>query len=254
MIGSTIVSGLIFAAICTGMEDFSSKLSYLQSSFETEKPYFTSCPKDEDLKKLFNEHKDAFHQIAKMAMEDKISSFRKSWIFHQNCDMVFFPYLVGEFPSDKVISREKFFKYLELMKECKIQEFENEYDDLKSDHPAKAENEAQTETESETSATCKKDLGSRGIKFFIFQEYEYDKVPKGKYLNVDKHIIYFQKDEKIKYEKDTDSLKELDIKQFQAKASYVRLEPNWTIRKSFSIQNESTDGDSNILVESRDKE
>ncbi|MDX2105855.1 MAG: hypothetical protein SFY67_05580 [Candidatus Melainabacteria bacterium] len=239
-IGSVLVSGLIFAAICTGMQDFSSKVSFLQNSFETEKPYFTSCPKDEELKKLYSEHKNAFHQLANMAQDDKVSSFRKGWIFHQDCSMVFFPYVLGEFPSDKLISREKFFKYLALMNECKIQDFGYECDDFKTEHPIKAENPNEVISVSDKSNSkddSSKETDSRGIKFYIYQEYNYDKVPEDKFIATDKHIYYFKDDKGLKTISDTDSLKSLDISKFAATAAYYKLDPHWVIKKSNALQN-----------------
>lgn len=253
VVASVLCGGLIFAAICLGMTDISSKFSYLKNSFESEMPYFTECPKDEELKKLYCEHKNAFHQLAKMAYEDKLSSFRKNYIFHQDYSMVFFPYILGEFPSDKIISREKFFKYLALMNECKIQDFAFECDDFKTEHPIQTKNKEQTIADPNKASNSKDSpakTGSRGIKFYIFQEYNYDKVPEDKFIAIDKHIYYFQDDKKIKPALDTDSLKELDLSKFVATAAYRKLDPHWVIKKSNALQNFDPEKDEELQDDS----
>ena len=224
-----MLGGLVFAAICVGIKDFSSKVSYFQSAFEVETPYFTTCPDDQELKDLFAKHKESFHELAKMAQEDKLSSFRKSWIFHNDCSMVFFPYILGEFPPDKVISRERFFKYLALMKDCKIQDFEFQCDDQLTEHPIESQN---------TNHKNQKTRGSRGIKFFIFEEYKDDNAPAGKFIVIDKHILYSQTDKNCEFVTNTDDLKSIDFKKSTARAAYIKLEPNWAIKKSISLQDE----------------
>lgn len=229
LISTIVLGGLVFAAICLSMKDFSSKVSYFQSAFEVETPYFSNFPDDQELKDLFNKNKESFHELAKMAQEDKLSSFRKSWIFHKDCSMVFFPYILGEFPSDKIISRERFFKYLTLMKECKIQDFGYECDDQLTDRPIESQN---------TNQVNQKPRGSRAIRFFIFQEYKYDNAPEGKFIQVDKHILYSQTDKNCEFVSNTDDLRTIDIQKSIARAAYVKLEPNWAIKKSISLQDE----------------
>jgi len=253
IIAGVTVSAMIFAGICVGTSDFSSKASYLQNAFEVEKPYFTTIPSDKELKELFNKNKSAFHQLAKMAQEDKVSSLRKNCIFHNDSSMsmVFFPYILGEFPSDKIISRERFFKYLALMKECKIQDFGCEYDDERIDHPIQQE---QTESESSSDEKDTTNSETKGYQFFIFEDYNYDNVPKDKFLSTKKHIHYYRKDDEIEFVSDTDSLENLDQKKSTLKAAFVKLEPNWVIKKSISLENENPSSDGDEMVKSKDGE
>lgn len=194
-----------------GTEDFTKKVSYFQSAFEVEKPYFDSCPKDQELRELFKKQKKEFHQLAIMAHEDKISTFNKNWIFHndKNFSMTFCPYRMGEFPPDKIISRDRFFKYLDLLKLCKIQDISSDYEDQKS--------------ESNPNPISKS--GANGFRFSIFEDTKYDDVPAGKFISLAKNIYYFDDDDDFKVVPDTDALKELG--KSEKEVVYARLEPHW---------------------------
>lgn len=229
--GGLILGAFVLLCICIGSSDFSSKISYLQNSFEVEKPYFSSCPTDEELKKLFEEHKKDFHQLAIMAYEDKVSQFRKNWIFHNDssCSMVIYPYILGEFPSDKIISRDRFFKYLELMKRCKIQDIGNDFE---------------SEDKNDNNHDKVKSV-SKGLRFFIFEDYKYDDVPQDKFLAVNKHIYFSENDDRIKFVPDTDVIKESDKNSNMAKTAFAKLEDHWMIEKSISLENNDLNKDEN---------
>ncbi|QQR57277.1 MAG: hypothetical protein IPG59_20210 [Candidatus Melainabacteria bacterium] len=216
------LGGLVVAAIMVGTEDFGEKITYFQSAFEVDKPYFDSCPTDEELKKLFKEHKKDFHQLAIMAYEDKISQIRKNWIFHNDKyhGMVFYPYILGEFPPDTIVSRDRFFKYLDLMKKCKVQDIGADYE--------------QEGKDSENDDTGKSI--TKGLRFFLFEDYKYDDVPEEKFLAVNKHIYYYEKDDKIKFIPDTDIIKESDKVSDTTRTAFAKLEEHWMIEKSIGIE------------------
>ncbi len=229
VLGALTLCALIVATILVGTEDFTEKVSYFQSVFEVDKPYFESCPKDQELRDLFNKHKKEFHQLAIMAHEDKISTFNKNWIFHndKNFSMTFYPYRMGEFPPDKIISRERFFKYLDLLKSCKIQDIGSDYEEQKA--------EANPNPISKSEAN--------GFRFGIFEDSTYDDAPTGKFIYLTKNIHYFDNDDDFKVVPDTDAQKETGGS--ENVVTYARLEPHWCIKKTITFEDDAPSSDSN---------
>ncbi len=222
---------LVVAAVIVGTQDLGEKITYFQSTFEVDKPFFESCPKDQELKDLFNKHKKEFHQLAIMTYEDKISQLRKNWIFHNDssCSIVFYPHILGEFPPDKIVSRDRFFKYLDLMKKCKVQ-------DIGADYEAEDKND-----KSDVNAKSV----TKGLRFFIFEDYKYDDVPDNKFKAVNKHIYFYENDDKIKFVPDTDIIKESDKVNDTDRTAFVKLEDHWMIEKSISLENDDPSKDEN---------
>ncbi len=228
------LGALVVAAVMVGTEDFGEKITYFQSAFEVDKPYFDSCPNDQELKELFNKHKKGFHQLAIMVHEDNVNTFNKNWIFHndKNFSMTFCPYRMGEFPPDKIISREKFFKYLDFLKSCKIQDISSDYEEQKSESNPNAISES----------------GSKGFKFNVFEDSIYDNVPEGKYISLTKSIYYFENDNDFKVVPNTDVLKELG--KGEKSVVFARLEPHWCIKKAYVFESDAPSTDSNDVTES----
>lgn len=255
---AVFLTALFFIVKSLDSNDLSEKIEYFRNSFKEDETYFNECPKDSELSKLFAEHKNDFKTLQKMASEDQISSFQKQYVFHKNGSM-FFPYVMGEFPGDKKITRERFFKYLHLMHLCKVKSISTtEYEEENShpdSEPPKTKDEDEAKAKPQPDANAKKeredDEQIPGYSFELYYGYDAKDKTLKDWITTHKNIYYWSDDDKIKVVADTDKAQvstpgESLVQQF-------RLEPHWFIRKYTYMDNPEDSKSEDTEDESKDE-
>lgn len=263
---AVFLTALFFIVKSLDSNDLSEKIDYFRNSFKEDETYFNECPKDSELSKLFAEHKNDFKKLQIMASEDAISSFQKQYVFHKNGSM-FFPYVMGEFPGDKKITRDRFFKYLHLMQLCKVKSISTiEYEEEENSHPDSEAPEAKdkdkdsdktnTKAKPQPDATARKvredDEQIKGYSFELYYGYDAKDKTLKDWITTHKNIYYWSSDDNIKVVADTDKTQvstpgESLVQQF-------RLEPHWFIRKYTYMDNPEDSKSEDTEDESKDED
>lgn len=236
-----------------GNKDTVQKIEYFKDTFKEETSHFENCPSDAELKKLFSEHKDDYKKLHEMAVADGISTFTKTYVFHKDGAM-FYPYIIGEFPGDKKITRDRFFKYLELMNQCKVKSIASEEPDY-SEAAKDTEKGTMVETESDKEKKPRREGEGEyvekpplGYQFELY--YGYDATDKSlkDWVTRTKDIYYWNDDER-NVVADTDKQEKLvPGKTFTQE---FRLEPHWYISKKVTLEESDETEDSKDSEESK---
>lgn len=249
------LTALFFIVKSLDSTDLSQKVDYFRSSFKDEETYFKECPKDSELTQLFAKHNRDFKTLQKMASEDQINSFQKQYIFHNDGGIVF-PYVLGEFPGDKKITRDRFFKYLHLMESCKVKSISSsDWNDEDIEHDS-GDSKEKAHQEKRKPAVSEKndkedDEKSKGFKFELYYGYDAKDKTLKDWITTHKDIFYWNSDN-MKVVADTDKTqvstpRESLIQQF-------RLEPHWFIRKHTYMDNPSESVDEEADADATDED
>lgn len=260
---SIFLTGLYFVVRLFISGDFNQRVDYARDYFKNKKEHFKKPPCDEEIKEMFLKNKVAFQTLKKMAAEDKIAYLQKEFIVHTNeegegnylpaaqntgkdhslfylvADLfseddehnILLPYFLGDYPKDPKIPRDRFFKYLALMEQCKVAQIsslEDEIEDELINDQDKGEE--------------KKTTTHYGWQFLLYAKKEEKSTSKGKKILITKSIDWWDIDD---YEvvEDTDASDKRTLKEEKDLNQLSEIEPFWYVGKQTSFESEEPESE-----------
>lgn len=166
--------------------------------------YFPGIPKDAELKAIFQEHRADFYALKEMIGKDDLYSVSAISILKTSdgkpCQ---YPYAFGDKPACEFLSRDRFEKYVSLMKSCKII--------------------AVTDTRRLP------DAKSQSVSFRMYYKPDYSAL--GKKKVVSKYLVHYESDD-FSSKPETDSV---DLTKNDRLDVPAKIEPHWYVYLQQSV-------------------